>query len=85
MALLALIRGKADGTSALIACAVVFGGLFDAIEDTGLLIMLDETQDFHPYLPPFVTLMATIKFTLLAIGAVYILFPFKLSAQIKQD
>jgi hypothetical protein len=75
---LAVYRGDANDVSILVSCCAVFGALFDAIESLGLLMMIEDPTDLNPLVPLGVTLLAVIKFVLLAIPIVYIFRPFKL-------
>ncbi len=48
----------------------IVAGIFDIIENTSLLIMLNETPNFASFVPLIASVSATIKFGFLIVGAI---------------
>jgi predicted lysophospholipase L1 biosynthesis ABC-type transport system permease subunit len=73
-----LYRGDASDSSILVACTVIFGAMFDAVEGMGLIALVNDPYGFSKILPAMIGICAIMKFTMLLVAIAFIIRPFAL-------
>ncbi|MHA1823080.1 MAG: hypothetical protein ACTSXM_04350 [Promethearchaeota archaeon] len=65
------VSGNFQKIGLYVSFIVILSGLFDVIENIFLLIMLQNPSTIPTFAPPIAAIMATIKFSCLAIALIY--------------
>ena len=67
------LSGKIVDIGLYMSLTPLVAGIFDLIENINLLIMLNDTTDFAPFVPLIASVTALIKFSFLLVGAIFFL------------
>ena len=67
------LSGKIVDIGLYMSLTPIVAGIFDLIENINLLIMLNDTSDFAPFVPLTASITAFIKFGFLVVGAIFFL------------
>jgi len=67
------LSGKIVEIGLYMSLTPIVAGIFDLVENINLLIMLNDTTDFAPFVPLIASVTALIKFSFLLVGAIFFL------------
>jgi hypothetical protein len=67
------LSGKIVDIGLYLCLTPLVAGIFDLVENINLLIMLNDTPNFEPFVPMIASVTAFIKFSLLLVGAIFFL------------